>query len=133
MQGLGEIEEIDINLIIPNKNINIQNGGILPIGEYKNNWIFSQLEVIGKKYNFDLKTPIKEISSTAMNVILFGKKESFKIKNSKIGISKKYEIDFEGIISFIDFQYKNANSNRITKWAKNSTKKEIAIHVRGKN
>ena len=130
-KGLGEIEEIDINLIIPNKNINIQNGGILPIGEYKNNWIFSQLEVIGKKYNFDLKTPIKEISTTAMNVILFGKKESFKIKNSKIGISKKYEIDFEGIISFIDFQYKNANSNRITKWAKKFYKKRNCDSCKG--
>ena len=122
-KGLGEIEEIDMNLIIPDKNINIQNGGIIPIGEYKNNWIFNQLEVIGKKYNFDLKTPIKKISSTAMDVILFGKKESFKIKNSKIGISKKYEIEFEGIINFIDFQYKNANSNRVIKWAKRFYKK----------
>ena len=79
-KGLGEIEEIDINLIIPDKNVNIQNGGILPIGEYKNNWIFNQLEVIGKRYDFDLKTPINKISNSAMDIILYGKKRLLKLK-----------------------------------------------------
>ncbi|MAQ47483.1 MAG: excinuclease ABC subunit A [Flavobacteriales bacterium] len=117
-KGLGFKEEININSIIPNTSLNIQNGGIVPIGAYKNNWIFHQIELIGKKHNFSLNTAIHEIPKNALQILLYGTKESFKVKNQTIGITKKYEIDFEGIINFIENQYTNNKSQKISTWAK---------------
>ncbi len=99
--GLGEISEIDINKIIPNKKLSIKKGAILPIGEYKNNWIFKQLDAIGDKYDFKLETPVEDISEDAMNVILFGSEEVFKVKAYIDSASTSYSLNFEGIVNFL--------------------------------
>ena len=117
-RGIGRIEKIDVTKIIPNKALSIQNGGIKPIGEYTESWIFQQIKIIGKKYNFDVTTKIKDIHPSGMNALLYGIKDSFKVKNKNIGITKKYEIDFEGIVNFIDHEYTHNNSKRIKRWAK---------------
>jgi len=80
--GLGVISEVDINKIIPNKKISIRKGAITPIGPYKGSWIFKQLEAIGQKHNFSLDTPIENISEEALDVILFGSEEIYKIKRN---------------------------------------------------
>ncbi|RPG60689.1 MAG: excinuclease ABC subunit UvrA [Flavobacteriales bacterium TMED191] len=122
-KGLGVKEEINLKKIIPDTSINIKNGGIAPIGEYKENWIFQQIELIAKKYNFSLNTPIKEIPNHALELLLYGTKERFKVKNKNIGITKKYEIDFEGIINFIINQNANNKSRKISVWSKKFLKK----------
>ena len=83
---LGVIEIIDINKIIPNKSISITNGGIKPLGEYKQTWVFHQLEMISKKYKFDLTDKIKDIPKNALEGILYGLKETFKIQNKIIDL-----------------------------------------------
>jgi excinuclease ABC subunit A len=114
--GLGTISEIDLNKIIPDRTKSIKKGGIIPIGEYKNSWIFKQIEAIGEKYGFDINTPISEISENAINVILNGSDEVFKVKNEYLGVSSSYALNFEGIISFINSQHAEASPAGIMKW-----------------
>ena len=114
--GLGTISEIDISKIIPDPSKSIRKGGIVPIGEYKNSWIFRQIEAIGEKHGFDLNTPITEISEHAINVILNGSDEVFRVKNEYLGVSSTYALNFEGIISFINAQTAESAPAGIMKW-----------------
>lgn len=115
--GLGTITEIDLQKVIPDRSISIRKGGIVPLGEYKNSWIFKQIEAIGEKYGFDLNTPVDEIPEHAINVILYGSDELFKVKNDYLGVTSSYALNFEGIISFINSQNAESASAGILKWA----------------
>ncbi|MGQ0826855.1 MAG: excinuclease ABC subunit UvrA [Bacteroidota bacterium] len=114
--GLGVISEIDINKIIPNKKSTIRKGAIAPIGAHKTTWIFKQLEAIGDKYGFTLDTPIEDISDEAINTILFGSDEIFKIKQHTDSTATSYSIAFEGIANFIAKQNDEQSSPTIEKW-----------------
>ena len=116
--GLGHINEINFESIIPDKKKSIYNGGIIPIGSFKNNWIFKQLKTISEKYNFDLKDPINTIPKNAFDIILNGGNETFSIESKSLGLTRKYQIDFEGIIPFIKSQFDENYSSRIKRWAK---------------
>ncbi len=117
--GLGTISEVDIDKIIPDRNLSIKKGGFAPIGDYKNNWIFSQIEAIGIKFRFDLNTPISKLSDEAIKTILYGSNESFQVKKEYLGITSTYTLNFEGIISFITNQYNETTANGIKRWAGN--------------
>lgn len=114
--GLGKISEIDLKKIFPDNNLSIRDGGIAPIGHYKNNWIFRQMEAIGHKFGFKLDTPIKNIPEQAINVILFGTEEVLHVKNEYLGVSTSYSLNFEGIANFILNQYAESTSKSINKW-----------------
>ncbi|MBL7883538.1 MAG: excinuclease ABC subunit UvrA, partial [Bacteroidia bacterium] len=114
--GLGVISEVDINKIIPNKKATIKKGAIAPIGPYKGTWIFKQLEAIGDKYGFTLDTPVEDISDEAINVILFGSDEVFKIKQYSDSAATSYSMEFEGIANFIVKQNDEQSSPTIEKW-----------------
>ncbi len=129
--GLGTVKEVDINKIIPNPKLTIKGGGIAPIGEQKKSWIFSQLQIIGARYNFDMNTPIKDIPKEAMTVILYGGEEKFSVKKENIGITREYKIDFEGIVHFIEDQYKESNSASIKRWASEYMNEEICSKCNG--
>jgi excinuclease ABC subunit A len=115
--GLGTITEIDLKKIFPDKKKNIKKGGIAPIGEYKQNWIFHQMEAIGVKYGFDINTPIQDIPEEAISTILYGSDDSFQIKKEYMGITSTYTLNFEGIINFISNQFQETSSNSIRRWA----------------
>lgn len=117
--GLGKVSEIDLNKIIPNSKLSINKGGIAPLGEYKNNWIFNQLEAIGIKHGFTLTTPVKDIPDEAISTILYGSNESFQVKKEYLGITSTYTLNFEGVINFISNQYKENQSSEIKRWANN--------------
>ena len=116
--GLGTVNEVSIDKIFPDKNLSIKNGGIAPIGEQKNTWIFKQLEVIGQKFGFTLQTPINKIPKEAIQVILYGGKESFEVNSKIAGVTKEYKIDFEGIVKFIQNQFEQSGSSSVKRWAK---------------
>ena len=116
--GLGVKNIVDINLLIPDYNKSIYNGGITALGTFQNTWIFKQLENIANKYDFDLKDPINKIPDEAMEIILNGGKEKFNVVSKSLGLTRTYEIDFEGIINFILNQYSNAFSKKIKTWSK---------------
>ena len=116
--GLGIKNIVDMNLLIPDDNKSIYNGGITALGSFQNTWIFKQLENIANKYDFDLKYPINKIPDEAMEIILNGGKEKFNVVSKSLGLTRTYEIDFEGIINFILNQYSNAFSKKIKTWSK---------------
>ena len=116
--GLGITNEINFNKVIPDNSISIKNGGIIPLGEEKNSWIFKQLHLIADRYHFKLSDAIKSIPEEALTIILNGGNEKFSIASKTMGVTRKYEIDFEGITSFIENQYKSSESRSIKRWAK---------------
>ena len=116
--GLGITNEINLEKVIPNYAISIKNGGIIPLGDEKNSWIFKQLQLIADRYHFKLSDPIKSIPQEALQIILNGGNEKFSIASKTIGITRNYEIDFEGITAFIENQYKLSESTSIKRWAK---------------
>jgi excinuclease ABC subunit A len=116
--GLGVVNEINIHKIIPDAKVSIKKGGFAPLGEYKNSWIFKQIEVIGEKYGFKLTDTIEKIPAEAMDMILNGGKEKFTVSSKTLGINREYKIDFEGISAFIKNQYDESGSSSIKRWAK---------------
>ena len=116
--GLGYVQEISLEKIIPDDTISIKKGGLAPLGPYKSSWIFKQIELIATRYDFKLTDAIAAIPKKALDIILYGGKEKFDVKSEVMGITRNYNIDFEGIISFIESQHKNKESRSIMRWAK---------------
>jgi excinuclease ABC subunit A len=116
--GLGTVHVVNLDKIIPDDTISIKQGGISAIGEQKTSWIFKQLELIAERFDFKLNDPINKLPKEALEIILHGGNEKFEIASKIIGITRNYEIDFEGIINFIESQFKNSDSTSIKRWAK---------------
>ncbi len=129
--GLGKINEVNIDKVIPDSSNNIFNGGIAPLGEHKSSWMFKQLDLIAERFKFTLSTPISNIPKDALDVILYGGNEKFKIISKDVGVTRNYEIDFEGIISFISNQFKESNSTSIKRWAKEYMDEKICSECNG--
>ena len=115
--GLGNIAEIDLRKVMPDKSLSLKRGGIKPLGDYKNNWVFNQLETIGIKHGFDLNTPLKDISEAGMNTILNGSEETFDVKKEYLGITRTYSLSFEGVVKYIENYSKDTTSKTSKKWA----------------
>lgn len=116
--GIGNIYKVNLKKIIPDDSKSIKNGGLVPQGPQKNNWIFKQLELIAQRFEFTLNDPIKSIPKEAMQVILYGGKEKFNITSKTLGVTREYKIDFEGIATFIENTYNNNDSTSLKRWAK---------------
>ena len=114
--GLGTVAEVDENLIIPDRKKSIYKGGIVPIGDYRNNWIFRQLEAICTKYDVKLTSPIEDIPEDALKMILHGGSEVLKVKEAS-GNGTSYADGFEGIMSFIARQKEESTNAALNKWA----------------
>ncbi|WP_346858545.1 excinuclease ABC subunit UvrA [uncultured Draconibacterium sp.] len=121
--GLGRITEIDMDKILPEKDKSIAKGGIAPLGPYKNSLIFWQIEALGEKHGFDLKTPVKDISEEGLNEVLFGTNERIQLKNTPLGNSMNYMMTYEGVIKYIDSQREENTSKTAQKWANQFVKK----------
>lgn len=122
--GLGTVISVDMNKIIPDDSKNLRQGGLAPLGEYKNNWVFCQLEAIGQRYGFNLDTPINEIPEAAMSIILYGSNESFTVVKEYLGTKSTYSMPFEGVVNVIRKQNEDNAPASIVKWA-NSFMNEI--------
>lgn len=116
-KGLGRVNAIDMEKIIPDSSLSIREGGIVPLGKHKNSLIFWQLEAIGRKYDFDMNTPIKEIPDEALSIILDGSSETFKLENTPLGSSSNYFLSFDGVIKYISNQESSGTSKKAKKWA----------------
>ena len=99
--GLGEISGIDEKKLIPDREISIRNGGIEPLGKYRNIWIFWQIEAIAEKNGFTIDTPIKDIPPEVLNKVLYGSDEVLKLSNTPLGMSSNYFLTFEGVINYV--------------------------------
>jgi len=128
--GLGTINEVDINKIIPDPEISIKKGGIQPLGPYKNSLIFWQLDAIAAKYHFTLNTPIRDLPEDGLNVILYGSEETFKLENTPIGLSTNYFLSFEGIVNYVA-SHQEGNGSDNEKWADQFIRKVICPECHG--
>lgn len=116
-KGLGYVNEIDINKIMPDMKLSIKQGSIIPLGKYKNQMIFWQIDAILEKYGCDLNTPINEIQEEAMNEILYGSLEPVRIRKELVHTSSDYFVDFDGIIKYLHNVIENDDSASGQKWA----------------
>ena len=115
--GLGTTKQVNERKLFPDPKKTIRKGGIAPVGEYKKNWMFNQLEIIGLKHGFNMDTAVEDIPEAALDIILNGSNEVMTIEHKAIGVTKEYKLNFEGIINFIESQGKEAKSRSIQRWA----------------
>jgi len=115
-KGLGEVNLIDRAKIIPDDTISIHDGGIAPLGKYKNTMIFWQITAICEKYGFSLKTPLRDLPQEAVNDILNGTDERLHIKSENNSISN-YFLSYEGLIKYIELQQQDDAPSEAQKWS----------------
>lgn len=120
-KGLGFVNEIDMDKIIPDKSVSIYNGGIAPLGKHKNSMIFWQIEAILEKYECTLKSPVADIPDDAIDEIMNGTDERLNIKNQSLGNSN-YFLNYDGILKYIEMQQENTASATEQKWANQYSK-----------
>lgn len=131
--GLGEITQVDEDKIIPDDNKSLNEGGLIPLGKpNKSSWFTKQLEALGRKMDFDLDTPIKDISQEALSVILYGSDMELETYDSNLGIHSLSKDKFEGIVNFITAQYGDNMPASIQKWAGGFMNKVECPHCKGR-
>lgn len=116
-KGLGYVSAVDTDKIIPNKKLSIYEGGIEPLGKYKNSILFWQIETVLKKHGFELHTPIADLSEEALTDILYGYPGQIRLENAALGVSSNSLYNFEGIIKYVTMQDENTTSKKANKWA----------------
>ncbi|MDY4043369.1 MAG: excinuclease ABC subunit UvrA [Marinifilaceae bacterium] len=116
-KGLGYINSVDLEKIIPDNSLSIYAGGILPLGKYKGSLIFYQIDTILKKHGATLKTPIRDLPEEALTDILYGYPGQFRLENAEIGVSSNFLTTYEGVVKYVMMQEENATSKRANKWA----------------
>ena len=116
-KGLGYINQIDLKKVIPDDKLSIHDGGIAPLGKYKNQMIFWQIDAILKKYSCDLKTPVNDIPDEALNEILYGSLETIRIDKELVHTSSDYFVSFDGVVKYLRNVMDNDESTSGQKWA----------------
>ena len=116
-KGLGKVGEIDLKKVIPDNELSIYEGGIVPLGKYKNQMIFWQIEALLAKYDLKLKTPICEIPEDAMQEILYGCLENVKIAKEKVDTSSDYFCAYDGVVDYLQKVMEDDESTAGKKWA----------------
>mgnify|MGYP003190829765 FL=1 len=116
-QGMGKVNEIDIEKVIPDKAKSIHDGAIIPLGKYKNQLIFWQIDALLKNYDCTIKTPVKDIPEEAMNEILYGSLEKIRIDREVVHTSSDYFTDFDGVVKYLQSVLENDDSVKGKKWA----------------
>ena len=117
-KGLGVVNQIDSDKIIPNRDLSIAKGGIVPLGKETNSLIFWQIKAICEKYGITTKTPISEIPEDALDELLNGSDERIQVKNASLGNTSNYYATYEGVIHYIELQQDATdNSAQEQRWA----------------
>lgn len=116
-KGLGVVSEIDLQKVIPNKNLSIREGAIAPLGKYKKQMIFWQIEAILAKYGFELNTPVKDISQEAMDEILYGAIENVRIPKELVHTTTDYFVTFDGVVKYLRAVMEGDESAAGKKWS----------------
>lgn len=129
--GLGVVSEVDLDKVMPDKEQTIKKGGIKPLGEFKNNWVFKQIEAIGLKYGFDLNVKVKDIPDEALKMILHGSNETIEVKKEYLGITSSYSLSFEGVINYIKNYDKENTSQASRRWASGFTNQHECGECKG--
>ncbi len=130
-KGLGIINQIDHEKIIPNAEKSIHNGGIVPLGSYRQTTIFWQIEAIAEKYGFTLKTPLKDVPDEALDEILYGTDERLSVKNHALGVNSNLFLSYDGVVKYIEMQQESSASATGQKWANQFVKVSVCPECNG--
>ena len=130
-KGLGYVNLIDVDKVIPDRNLSIYEGGIAPLGKYKNVMIFWQLEAVLEKYELTLKTPLNEFPEEAIQDVLHGSDERIKIKSSLIHTTSDYFCTYDGIVKYIQMMQEKDASATAQKWADQFAKTDVCPECKG--
>ncbi len=130
-KGLGVVNKIDFNKIIPDTSLSVKNGAVKPIGEYKPSLVFMQIEAILKSAGLTLKTPVKKIPKEILDKILYGTNEAVIIENLNVGIKSKIELNYDGIYSYLE-RHINGSGVESKHIADNYFSEEICPVCKGK-
>ncbi|GAB4054723.1 excinuclease ABC subunit UvrA [Spirosoma litoris] len=115
--GLGVVEEITEESIIPDKSLSISRGAIAPLGEYRELWIFKEIEAILKKYKLNLTTPVVKFPEDLLHALMYGTEEEATVPSKKFVGEDYYSFKFEGIVNFLKRQQENS-TDKIQEWLK---------------
>lgn len=115
-KGLGYVNILDVDKICPDKSLSVYDGGVLPLGKYKNSMVFWQIEALLERYDATLKTPLSELPDEAMNELLYGSMERLKIKAALIHASSDYFVQYEGVVKFMEMLDEADDSPAAKKW-----------------
>ena len=116
-KGLGVVNQTDIDKVIPNRELSVYEGAVVPLGKYKNSMIFWQIDALLEKYEANLKTPVKELPDEAIDEILYGSDDRLKIKSQLMGTSSDYFTMYEGVVKYIQLLQERDPSPTAQKWA----------------
>ncbi|MCD8495295.1 MAG: excinuclease ABC subunit UvrA [Bacteroides graminisolvens] len=130
-KGLGVVNQIDIEKVIPDRKLSIHDGAITPLGKHKNSMIFWQIAALLEKYDADLKTPVSELSEEAIDEILNGSDDRIKIKSSLIGTSSDYFTTYEGVVKYIQMLQDKDSSATAQKWAEQFARTTVCPECKG--
>ena len=130
-KGLGYVNLIDVDKVIPDRSLSLYEGAVAPLGKYRNVMIFWQLEALLEKYEATLKTPVEQLPEDAVNDILYGSDERLKIKSSLIHASSDYFVTYEGIVKYIQMMQEKEASATAQKWAEQFAKTDVCPECKG--
>lgn len=116
-KGLGYINQIDLDKVIPDTSLSIRKGAVAPLGKYKNQMIFWQIEAILEKYECTLDTPVSDVPEEAMNEIMYGSMENVRIRKELVHTSSDYFVEFDGVVKYLQSVIENDDSASGQKWA----------------
>lgn len=117
--GFGQIESIDLDAVIPDKSLSISRGGLAPLGEFRDIWIFQQLSALLKSHGLNIATPIKDLPEEVLRQVLYGAEETLEIASEKY--QRKYEVRYEGLLNYMQ-KYFEAGSEKSMDWVSEYTK-----------
>ena len=129
--GLGFVNLIDLNKVMPDRGLSVYDGAILPLGKYKNSMIFWQIEALLEKYDATLKTPVADLPEEALNEILYGSVDRVRIKAQLVHTSSDYFVVYEGLVKYIQTMRDNEGSVSAQKWADQFSKTVVCPECHG--
>jgi excinuclease ABC subunit A len=124
--GLGEIQEITEESIMPDRTLSISRGGIAPLGEYRDIWIFNQIQALLKNYKLNISTPLQDIPENVLAMLMNGTAEELEVKAK----GQHFTVEFEGIINFLRKQM-DSESDAIRSWVKEFTQTSTCPECQG--
>ncbi|NDV58562.1 excinuclease ABC subunit UvrA [Bacteroides sp. 519] len=130
-KGLGVVNQIDVDKVIPDKKLSVYDGAIVPLGKYKNSMIFWQIAALLEKYDTTLKTPMSKLPDDVIEEILYGSDERLKIKNSVLGTTSDYFVTYEGVVKYIQMLQEKDASATAQKWAEQFARTSVCSECKG--
>lgn len=130
-KGLGYVNQIDVDKVIPDRSLSIYEGAIAPLGKYRSVMIFWQIDALLERYEFTLKTPVDQLPEDVINEILYGCDERLKIKGSLLHSSSDYFVAYEGIVKYIQMMQEKDASATAQKWAEQFAKTDVCPECKG--